>query len=199
MEFRYRFGPTEIRELLISWLVLSLIFSIPSGIASFPIILPTLGLAFICHELAHKFVAMSYGFWAEYRMNVSMLIFAAILITLTSIMRTPIVFAAPGAVVIFPISAYGRTATSGENGKIATAGAMANLGLVCVFAVIHLLFPSGIIATICRVGAFINAFLAFFNLLPFGILDGYKVFRWDKKVWFLLIFLSLIAMRIGLS
>jgi Zn-dependent protease len=31
--------------------------------------------------------------------------------------------------------------------------------------------------------AFINALLAVFNLIPFGILDGWKVFRWNKTFW----------------
>ena len=31
--------------------------------------------------------------------------------------------------------------------------------------------------------AFINALLAVFNLIPFGILDGLKVFRWNKTIW----------------
>jgi Zn-dependent protease len=33
------------------------------------------------------------------------------------------------------------------------------------------------------IGAFFNAYVAVFNLIPFGILDGYKIFSWDKKVW----------------
>ena len=28
-----------------------------------------------------------------------------------------------------------------------------------------------------------NAFMAIFNLIPFGILDGYKIFSFDKKAW----------------
>jgi Zn-dependent protease len=33
------------------------------------------------------------------------------------------------------------------------------------------------------IGVEINAWLAVFNLLPFGNFDGYKVFQWSKKVW----------------
>jgi Zn-dependent protease len=32
-------------------------------------------------------------------------------------------------------------------------------------------------------GAFFNAWVALFNLIPIGILDGYKIFSWDKRVW----------------
>jgi Zn-dependent protease len=31
--------------------------------------------------------------------------------------------------------------------------------------------------------ALINAFLAVFNLIPFGIMDGLKVIRWNKLYW----------------
>jgi Zn-dependent protease len=31
--------------------------------------------------------------------------------------------------------------------------------------------------------AYINAFMAVFNLIPFGILDGYKIFSFNKKIW----------------
>lgn len=35
----------------------------------------------------------------------------------------------------------------------------------------------------CLLGFSINAFLALFNLIPIGILDGAKVFRWDPFIW----------------
>ena len=31
--------------------------------------------------------------------------------------------------------------------------------------------------------AYINAFMAVFNLIPFGILDGFKIFSLNKKLW----------------
>ena len=31
--------------------------------------------------------------------------------------------------------------------------------------------------------SFINSFLAFFNLLPFGMMDGLKVWNWHKGVY----------------
>ena len=31
--------------------------------------------------------------------------------------------------------------------------------------------------------AYINSFMAIFNLIPFGVLDGYKIFSLNKKVW----------------
>lgn len=39
-------------------------------------------------------------------------------------------------------------------------------------------------------GAAINAFMALLNLIPIGVLDGLKVFRWNKSVWLVLFALS---------
>jgi Zn-dependent protease len=41
------------------------------------------------------------------------------------------------------------------------------------------LMHSGIFAVV----AFYNAWIAIFNLIPIGVLDGYKVFFWNKKIW----------------
>jgi Zn-dependent protease len=46
-------------------------------------------------------------------------------------------------------------------------------------------------------GALINAFMAVFNLIPFGVLDGLKVFRWSKPVW--LVLFALAALVTGLT
>jgi Zn-dependent protease len=32
-------------------------------------------------------------------------------------------------------------------------------------------------------GAAFNAWIALFNLIPIGILDGYKIFTWNKQIW----------------
>jgi Zn-dependent protease len=40
--------------------------------------------------------------------------------------------------------------------------------------------------------AYIAAFMAVFNLIPFGVLDGYKIFSFNKKVWALAFIPSLI-------
>jgi Zn-dependent protease len=38
---------------------------------------------------------------------------------------------------------------------------------------------------IFEVVAFYNAWIAIFNLIPIGVLDGYKVFNWNKMIWIL--------------
>lgn len=32
-------------------------------------------------------------------------------------------------------------------------------------------------------GGFFNAYMASFNLVPFGMLDGLKIFNWNKIIW----------------
>ena len=86
------------------------------------------------------------------------------------------VFAAPGAVYI-----YGRHLTREQNGKIAIAGPLANYALAIAFFLLLQGSPSaqGFLAY----GAQVNLFLAFFNLLPFGPLDGAKVYHWNRAAW----------------
>jgi len=122
---------------------------------------------YLLHEIAHKLTAQHYGLWAEFRLT----LFGA-LITLLSII-SPIKLIAPGAVVIAgPIDRE-------VAGKTALAGPLTNLLLSIVSVALLLYFPG----SIAWYGAAFNAWIAMFNLLPFGIMDGWKVFRWNKLIW----------------
>ena len=125
---------------------------------------------FLLHELAHKFLAQKYGAWAEFRVFPLGLMFALFFALLSGI-----VFAAPGAVYI-----QGRI-TKEQNGIISLAGPGLNLifGLACI-ALLFVL-PLEIIFIV----GWINLFLAAFNLIPFGPLDGAKVFRWNPWIYVL--------------
>jgi len=181
-----RFTSHEIRDIIISMLVIAGVFayvlrysSVFDNIGSNDIVsriiiaLVAVGFAFVLHELAHKFVAVRYGFYAEYRMWVQGLILAVI----TAYFG--FVFAAPGAVYI-----HGEHISREENGKISLAGPLTNIALAVIF---FLLIPlssfSPILSAIIGLGFIINSFLALFNLLPISILDGAKVFRWNPLIW----------------
>ncbi|MGA8485369.1 MAG: hypothetical protein WB706_13345, partial [Nitrososphaeraceae archaeon] len=41
-------------------------------------------------------------------------------------------------------------------------------------------------------GASFNGWIAMFNLLPFGVLDGQKIFEWNKVVWVFTMALAMI-------
>jgi Zn-dependent protease len=203
MNMLERITRREEADLFIAWLAISLSFAIikiaPYGILGpvgpvnpvtalvfFGIALFTVGIGFILHEMAHKFTAIRYGYWAEFRKDNSMLLVAVALASLVGF-----VFAAPGATVIY--SNDGRGLTREQNGRISAAGPVINLILCIPFAVLLVLaggltsLNGNILAQIGLAGIQINAMIAAFNMLPISILDGNKVISWNMPVFLLLI------------
>ena len=136
--------------------------------------------------MSHKFIAQKYGLWAEFRMFPKGLQFALLLS-----LFTPFVFAAPGAVM------FQGGSRDYETGKIAMAGPLSNIILAIISLIIFLNLYDSSIKEIIGFICLINAFLATFNLLPFGPLDGVKIIRWNATVWIiLLIFSSVILIEI---
>ena len=184
------FSRTEIVHILISMAVLTVAFSfvfvpypplshIAGAIKNLPLSFLAIVTAFFCHETAHKYMGQKYGYWSEFRMFPQGLLLALFLgITVG------IVFAAPGAVQI-----WGRPSRE-ESGKISDAGPSTNIAISFIFMAVGL-FSGGIVASISFFVAYINAFLAFFNLLPFGPLDGLKIFRWNVGAWLVLVAISI--------
>ncbi len=123
-------------------------------------------LSFLLHELAHKFSAQHFNLWAEFRLTLQ-----GALITLVSIF-IPFKIISPGAVMI------AGSGTRETVGKTAVSGPVTNIILSSVCIMIAAVGQS-----LFLVVAFINALLAVFNLIPFGILDGWKVFQWNKTAW----------------
>ena len=133
-------------------------------------------LLYLLHEIAHKLTAQHYGLWAEFRLTT----FGA-LITLLSIV-SPIKLISPGAVMVAgPINRE-------IAGKTALAGPLTNL-LLSIGSIPLMLHLPGNIAWY---SAAFNAWIAFFNLIPFGVMDGLKVFRWNKLIWAVAFIASLI-------
>ncbi len=176
-----KFSSREIRDILISMLVIAGLFAyilagknINSTIAYVPITLIAVGLGFVLHELAHKLLAIRYGFWAEYKLWKEGLILAIGLSIITNF-----IFAAPGAVYI-----HGEYISEEQNGKISLAGPLTNIVLALIFLGLtpYLAFSPYLLA-IGTIGFTINSFLALFNLIPFSVLDGAKIFRWNPIIW----------------
>ena len=173
---------------MISMLVIAVIFAyLLSGgnmnnfIALIPALLVAVGLGFVLHELAHKFVAVRYGFFAEFRMWIEGLIFA-----LVTAFIFKFVFVAPGAVYI-----HGENISREQNGKISIAGPLVNIVLALFFLTLmpfvnHNTTPDlweFIFANLVLYGFIINSILAAFNLIPLGIFDGAKILKWNPILW----------------
>jgi Zn-dependent protease len=170
----------ERRDLLIAWLAISIAFTLiyirggvdPIGLVFYFVLsLVTVGVAFVLHELAHKFAAMRYGYWAEFKKDNQMLLVAVVMAALVGV-----VFAAPGATYV-----YGN-ATKAENGRISAAGPLTNLILCIPFAAL-IFFGGGLLGIVGLVGLRVNAMIAAFNLLPISVLDGRKVLAWNPVVF----------------
>lgn len=194
-----KFSAIEIRQIIISMTVLTIAFTfaltrnnlitglsqgfnlsvIPTGL-----LFSFLGIltGFVFHELSHKFMAQKHGLWAEYRMYPQGLMLALILG-----LFTPFIFAAPGAVM------FRGGSRNYETGLIAMSGPLANIIISIVslalfmFVFFENTFFGGLFGFICL----INAFLATFNLLPFGPLDGVKIIRWSATVWILMLIVAI--------
>jgi Zn-dependent protease len=178
----FKFSKGEIIQILIAIGVLTIAFSfaltpglplsnIPLALSNIPLAFLAIVTAFFCHELGHKFMGQRYGYWSEFRMFPMGLILALFLGLFTGF-----VFAAPGAVTIM------GHPNRDEYGKISVIGPLINISLAAIFYMLAISTPIGISRIFVFI-AFINAFLAFFNLLPFGPLDGMKVFSWRKEIW----------------
>ncbi|WP_461463434.1 zinc metalloprotease [Methanobrevibacter sp.] len=184
----FKISKKEVKDILIAFVVISLSFTIlysnrntDAFLLFLPMVMIGVGLGFILHELAHKFAALHYGYWAEFELWMPGLFIALI----SSFFG--FIFAAPGAVVI-----YGNSMSKKVNGIISIVGPITNIIIAVIFLLGLLNF--GIftslsneilfyLANIFYLGFAVNAFLALFNLLPIAVFDGKKVFDWNPIIW----------------
>lgn len=144
-----------------------------------------LTFSFLLHEIAHKLSAQRYGLWAEFRLTL-----IGALLTLLSMLPFPFFkIISPGAVMI------AGAITKRKAGKTALAGPLTNITLSTIFTAAAI-SASNTIYMITVFGAWINAIIAVFNLIPFGMLDGFKVFLWNKTLW-VLAFTASLVLTIG--
>jgi Zn-dependent protease len=126
--------------------------------------------AFLVHELAHKFLAQYYGSWAEFRAQISGLLITAI----SALPIMPFKFIAPGAVMV-------GLSDGKKFGRVALIGPLTNLVMGFSFLLLSLFYSS--YNPYFTIGASFNGWIAMFNLIPLGVLDGQKIFDWNKLVW----------------
>ncbi len=151
------------------------------------VLLPTLAItiAIVPHELAHRQIARSRGCWSRFVLYPPGFLVTLILNALLgALIRSPVLFISGYTL----ISCYSYTRE--DDGLISVAGPLTNIAIsLASLALLHLpmdLLALRFLAYLMR----LNAFVAFFNLLPLGPLDGSKIFRWNIAVWAVLFALS---------
>jgi len=195
----FDFTLSEIVDLSVSVLALTLaltIVSLDKGIVSvisqpfaviyyFIIFFLVITPAFILHEMGHRFTAKKYGAKAHYKGFPFWIIFMML-----GAIFFGVVFAATGAVVIFA-----HYLTSKERAEISLAGPKVNIILAILFILSSLVFIpiskliflpvtiTNITAMFFEYSAYINAFLATFNLIPMVPLDGSKIISYSFMKW----------------
>jgi Zn-dependent protease len=181
-----KYSKTEIMHLLRAWFIISLAFSIafagftidPRFLIVVLVALFTVGVGFVFHELGHKYMAQKYGCWAEFRANNFMLGLALVFSFFGFI------FAAPGGVYIKGYLTKRKTA------YISLIGPVINLAVGLVFGLVAFFAP--ITQVVCIPGMMINFWLGLFNLLPFPLFDGFKVYRWNKGIYAIFLILAVV-------
>lgn len=185
----------EIRDIVISVVVLTIIFSFPD-FTLLPLYFVAVVVAFMLHELAHRYVARKFRCAAYYKIWPMGLVIGLIL------MFTPLKFVAPGAVVIAPYR-FGRwgfrhiNLSPKEMGFISLSGPTVNIVFAILFRYLAVTIPWIFTTPYGAINGFlalslINGWLGLFNMLPLKPLDGSKIMMWKPWVWFVYILLSLL-------
>jgi Zn-dependent protease len=174
-----KFSSEEIKDIIISTIVLAVVFG-GFGEGFVPALI-IISLVFLTHELlGHKLAAQYLGFDSEYRKwNTGLAL--ALLGSFVGF-----IFAAPGAVYIKPTIKKDfawtiHTITKEQTGIISLAGPAVNIIFGYIFILLAPQIP--VYETFILMAARFSFFLALFNLLPFGPLDGNKVSAWSWKIW----------------
>ncbi|MHA1940533.1 MAG: hypothetical protein ACXAB2_02725 [Candidatus Hodarchaeales archaeon] len=136
---------------------------------------------FFFHEIAHKYTAIKFGFASQFHLDQNM-----VLISLVTIFSPFLKLIAPGAVLV-----SGNPSIDVE-AKISLAGPLVNILLGGLLLGISSLFSSTLFSLILLASKF-SFDLALFNLLPFVILDGAKILRWDQEVFLLVFGFTIVA------
>jgi len=127
--------------------------------------------ALIVHELAHKFVALSFGLQAEFHAAYFWLILGVIL----KLIRFNFIFFVPAYV---SIGAAGMSVLPSQMALVAFAGPLLNLVLfVVAWASLKQKRLKKDTFIFLHVTKQINLFLFVFNMLPIPFFDGMKVYQ----------------------
>ena len=189
-KLKYRFSDVELQHLAIGTLLVSAVLAslFIDRLTTNPLFV--LGIAivtaplFFLHEIGHKISAQHYNMWSEFRLDQG-----GALITALSIIM-PFKLVAPGAV-----QSVARSYDDMDKlGKISAYGPTMNIylgGLYLIITGISYIFGSFISISFFLIyeiffwASGFSFFLAIFNMLPFGPLDGNKVKHWNNSAFWL--------------
>lgn len=141
--------------------------------------------AFLVHELAHKFLAQYYGSWAEFRAEK----FGLIITAISALPIMPFKLIAPGAVMV-------HLSDRQKFGRVALIGPVTNLVMGFSFLLLSNIVSNST-GYFFVIGAAFNGWIAMFNLIPMGVLDGQKIFDWNKLVWGLSMAAAMLLFVVG--
>nr|WP_252896479.1 M50 family metallopeptidase [Metallosphaera hakonensis] len=127
-------------------------------------------IAVVPHELAHRQSARRYGCYSRFTLN------------FTGFLFTTIINLLPFFGLVFfsgytSISCRFFSADKRIEGITAAAGPSTNIAISVLFLLLTIFTGNPLLAFFFQVISGFNAVVAFFNLLPFWILDGLKVFK----------------------
>ncbi|MFX1571302.1 MAG: hypothetical protein ACFFB0_00995 [Promethearchaeota archaeon] len=152
--------------------------------------------AFLFHEFGHRQVAIHFDLQTKFRLltfGMILTVFGIItglygLVVGGAALPT---LALPGAVVVLGLDKVDRT-----TGLCKAAGPTINLVYGTILLIASFLIPTQLYPLNMFVGyaANLNYILGAFNMIPLGILDGQNIWKWNKKVYLLLIGLLLILL-----
>lgn len=192
---------SEVFDLIVSWAVLTFSFALVMQhdlrLLHISLLYSSVGVgtAFLFHELAHREVAKAYDLVARYRAWYLGLMITLAIALLNIAVRLPILFAAPGAVIIYAY--WGRVDPHTEL-RIAEAGPLMNIALgVGAWLLLTVVPVEAFVAReLIYYVARINAWLAFFNILPLPPLDGSRIFRRSLIEWSVIFIVSVVMLRL---
>ncbi len=182
-------------SLVIAALVIALVFGsnelLAGNIELFIIVAIVATIAVIPHELMHRWSARRMNCYSRYVLDPTGLLLTLI----TAIPFIPFKIIMPGFVLI------SCPFTDPQNykrieGVTSFAGPVTNL-FIAVTSLLLLkpliaIYPSRLLLYFLVMNYKLNAWVAFFNLLPIPPLDGSKIIRWKPLLWIISIALSAI-------
>lgn len=196
-----KFTKDEIKHLLLSFIAVSIIFSIHLTNKfhwSLNEFIPVLALTLIVFVISlivrtyiQKKIALKYRYTIQYKIYSYGLIFSIITMIFSILVLLP---------SYIDYGLYERMISDNDKYKISTVGPIFNIILAVIFMIILLIIKAYTSFDLVNVNFYImltaiigfnvNSYMAFFNMIPFVVTDGLSIFNHKTSVWIILIVIS---------